>query len=702
MKAWASIGRYLLVLTFALHGCADATSDGYQGSFTIDDGAGEGVTSHEADESTSSVVTENVDIAEHLRTLQGLGAELGALDALPRSPQPLIRERTDMRRHVAEYASSRVSDELVRVVLRLEPVPFPEAAYLRQLDPTQRLLLIEERHDQLRELQAEFVAYLESIGAKVEPELAGFNQVRASIPAEAIPEVLARDEVKGVLPSWERAFTLYNLEDARQDTLISEYWGANMVGALGGSVLGTDGSGLRSKIGIIEVAVGGVLFVGLVPNLLYTDHPAWSDTASGPTRVMSHLDCRGSSLPASPFCSNATSNPSGYHGTWVSAIVGADLREGQDPAVTLASEQAARTGMVPEAALYYAGIEFPDEIAVAIFNMVARGVDVINLSLGYRCLPQCDLGANCGGVNDMVRFATDSGVLVVAAAGNSNFICDAQGSPECNVCEPALRPEVVSVGNLFPYPIPPSTTTEIDWTSSTGFVRGPVGGQYSSFFPDGVDVPAVSIVAPGLLELLATTTDGVPSYTTNFIRGTSFAAPIVASAAALTREEMGREGTSFATDAGMLRARLLAMGDGKSPQDVYGVGRGAFRPFEAEQAPKANGHHSFTLNEGESVTFYASGSMSSLPSSASQWRIGINIDIAGTAEFPLVSVVYKDVCGGDRNLLVDSGFPPTLERATRLPDVLFDSDTCIAVTMTGVSVQEGGVRITAYEYYHSG
>src|SRR5438477_2809836 len=58
-------------------------------------------------------------------------------------------------------------------------------------------------------------------------------------------------------------------------------------------------------------------------------------------------------------------------------------------------------------------------ITAALFNAVARGADIINLSLGRDCGRWCRIGrSRYEAYTDALDYALDSGILVVAAAGN--------------------------------------------------------------------------------------------------------------------------------------------------------------------------------------------------------------------------------------------------------------------------------------------
>ncbi|EQB37062.1 hypothetical protein M948_09235 [Virgibacillus sp. CM-4] len=101
------------------------------------------------------------------------------------------------------------------------------------------------------------------------------------------------------------------------------------------------------------------------------------------------------------------------HGTHVAGIVGA-FDESGDNAIGVAPDVQLIAEKVFSDSL---GIAYDDDIAAGIYHAVEVGADVINLSLG----------TGAGSVNSenpvqrAVEYATDQGVLVVAAAGNASY-----------------------------------------------------------------------------------------------------------------------------------------------------------------------------------------------------------------------------------------------------------------------------------------
>lgn len=185
----------------------------------------------------------------------------------------------------------------------------------------------------------------------------------------------------------------------------------------------------------------------------------------------------------------------GGHGTHVTGTIAATMNNNKGVA-----GGAPDVCVIVEKVLSDGGSGSDSKVAAGIDSAVQNGADIINLSLGCLC-----------GVNDLpaiksaVQAAQASGVLVIAAAGNS---------ATSSTFYPAAYPGVVGVG-----------ATRNDDTLAS----------YSNYGTDNVD-----IVAPGGdlggsscsdTEILSTNTGG--GYACK--RGTSMAAPHVAAAAALAK-----------------------------------------------------------------------------------------------------------------------------------------------------------------------
>lgn len=252
--------------------------------------------------------------------------------------------------------------------------------------------------------------------------------------------------------------------------------------------------------------------------------------------------------PRSPFGGDFVfpdPNPSddNNHGTAVSGIIAAKINNGQGIA-----------GMAPNCQLVVLrafaanGGGEDDDIARAIVYAADNGVDVLNFSFGDVFASQI--------AREAVRYADRRGVVMVGSAGN--------GTGD-DLHYPSGYPEVISV----------SATTQ---DPASGFESL---WQLSSYgLTVDLAAPGADMITTSMADTLA---DGSIRTLERF-SGTSFAAPLVASAAALllsqdsslspagirsiltsTADDVSREGWDHFTGAGRLNVlrALEAVGDGR-------------------------------------------------------------------------------------------------------------------------------------------
>ena len=209
-----------------------------------------------------------------------------------------------MKEMVLDYALDRFPHELVEVVIDLGDVPFPELKQLRSMDEETRGRLLAERVERIEAGQEEFVQYLESIGAKAGGTPGIVNHRQAWIPPEAIEDVLWHPDVKAVYPAWQPMIALYDGEETRQETFLSEYWDHGIRGETGGRANLASYGGNDIKIAIVESQYWQLF----APNRIRGTHSGWQDWASGPSR-MQNRSLRVS-CPGIGYCS-LVAGPSG-------------------------------------------------------------------------------------------------------------------------------------------------------------------------------------------------------------------------------------------------------------------------------------------------------------------------------------------------------------------------------------------------------
>ncbi|MEU4217892.1 S8 family serine peptidase [Actinoplanes sp. NPDC026623] len=204
------------------------------------------------------------------------------------------------------------------------------------------------------------------------------------------------------------------------------------------------------------------------------------------TGVTAVGDLAGAVLPGYNYVSNTTNTTDDYgHGTMVSSLIAA--RGNNDVGIAGACWTCV---ILPVKVLNSAGSGYDSDVAKGIVWATNNGAKIINMSLG---------GAETSQVlSDAVAYANMKGVLVVAAAGNENSAAKHY---------PAALTDVVAVGA----------------TERGSETRAP----YSNYGSTWVDM-----VAPGNVTVM----DRFGNYHSG-LQGTSFAAPMVAGAAALVKTE---------------------------------------------------------------------------------------------------------------------------------------------------------------------
>lgn len=196
----------------------------------------------------------------------------------------------------------------------------------------------------------------------------------------------------------------------------------------------------------------------------------------------SHEDLRGRIIQGYNFINNNTiTNDDNGHGTMVAGILGAASNNGIGIAgVTW------KNPIIPVKVMGADGTGTHSAIAQGIIFAVDQGAKVINMSIGGP--------SSSSTLKYAVDYAHEKGVVIVAAAGNSNS----------SVMYPAAYPNVIAVG-------------AIDNNDNKA--------SYSNYGPE------ISVTAPG--TAISTLNNG--GYATG--SGTSFAAPIVSGLAGLILSE---------------------------------------------------------------------------------------------------------------------------------------------------------------------
>ena len=204
----------------------------------------------------------------------------------------------------------------------------------------------------------------------------------------------------------------------------------------------------------------------------------------------------------------------GTHETVIAGIVAARANNGIGVA-----------GVAPDADIIAINVSQPGQLGYLRSDVLAgirwavdHGADVINLSLGGGPLADSLLGNTPSDYDDVIRYARQRDVVMVASAGNAPVKgCDQPARVEGVICATAVGPNGV--------PAPYSSSA---LPMGTEVVAAP-GGMGSANGGAACHLDVVSTVAPVGAELYCTGLH--PGY--GFGAGTSFAAPHVAGVAAL-------------------------------------------------------------------------------------------------------------------------------------------------------------------------
>lgn len=607
--------------------------------------------------------------------------------------------RTDRRSEVVRFAETSTRHELVPVYLEFEEVPFPERFGWRSLTANERSEILSMRKRTIESSQLDFVLHAEEHGAVVGEPLTLRNRVLVKVPKSAVREILDHPDVVDVFPSWYEFKPFYDMEEIREGTLIGQFHDSAIHGASGGRGWPLIPGG-PIRLAIIEAATSASsTYDGTprlaVPNEINDTHPAWTGRLTYKFKCLFNLPCEAES--STNYATHATAVASiaagGFGGT--------------------------RTGMAPLAQIHSYLAEESYDLVRALELAALLGADVANLSGGYEGTPHCDPEFNPWGLNGIIEDVTDLGMLVVAATGNANNDPN-KAYPQdlnCNVAHPAVRPEVVAVGGIGNLgtgsnPLLHYDVEELGAYSGRGWITAGRGGSLTG----EIDIPAVSITAPGVSEGYAAelnryqdTSEDVYWSVPN--QGTSVSAPVVSAAAGLFREWMDDIGVPWASDARYLKAMILVMGDGTGARSVppyttgwvagaselYGTGKFKAHRLDGLEEPADWTMFGIGLYEGWTLRYQ----FGALPAGTTQWKWATHIDHHDLTEVPYVLLTIKDACDNDR--LIAADWWQALSKYISIQAPVDLVGVCPAVELYGYSVSSSSVPITYnVGYWHGG
>ena len=525
---------------------------------------------------------------------------------------------------------------LVPLTVELLEEPF-DYSVLRGTRGQERAALIAARKAQLEPIQHDFLSQIEQLGGQPLGVSKLTNQVDLTFPAGRLGELLLLDGVVGI----SRADGVAGNSQANGWTIRNTAFGQTVLDQHGGQGSNHDGGEVR--VAVIEYG-----------NSLNIQHFAWRDWSGGPSRVLLTRECMYHYY--APFggyeCWTSASGSASTHGTTVTSVLMGSIEQAQDPNFpgNGTVDQIRRSGIARESETLYYRADNSWALRAAIEHAMISGADVINMSMHVGD-ETCSGAADHGGVRGQVMAAENAGVVLVAASGNlRNGVSCADGS-NCDINFPAALTDVMAIGG----------TDLFGSYADNGIWAGSMCGRASTPIASGISrwAPMIDLVTHCFVEEYAA--GGTQSYGPSTF-GTSFATPIVAGAAALTRDWMSDLGWPEADEAYGVRANLLVMGDaswqimdGDPVSRIYnninwgfGFGRLKYRwpnPASSAQlgADGSWGSHSFLLSPGQTVAFTL-GDGNPLPASILGWKLAVIADENTYGEMPDLNVRIVDTC----------------------------------------------------------
>lgn len=599
-----SAERVVLIGTLMVSGCAQAPDAPVAVDYLA------GVTSFDevpVSEGTTVRTSERGVVVEERFTREIDPELVRAREARVRALVAEYREERDARDVLREDLASR-GDAMVQITFNMPETGLPDISRLARENEVTRRNRIAERQLITSEAQENYVAELREVGAGAISQLWLTNAISTELPAREALEFWARHPEASVSLNG----TLEPLADGVQirDGLgIQRLIDAGFSGYpfLGGG----PGAGM---LAIIESTNGAPNWPSL------ENHPAFIiNTTGGSSRIWDVYDCNAciSNIPwlCTSWGCRWTSNRSttNSHGNVVAHMAMGSIQNGTDPSVTNPTERRRRSGAAPSALANYFGTTDCDGAVRALQRAVEVGLDVANMSLGNWNQSQfCSHTANCSGLNEAIRNATNAGLVVVAAAGNDGI----PSGVGCTIAYPAVRPEVIAVGALT------DSQTRASY-SSTG------GPNVRYVLPSGtfnIGVASLGLMAFGIPSLVPQA--GSPTFANNVVlQGTSFAAPIVAGTTLLMAQSMSPTTGSIPWP-GQTISNMLLLGDAAGPSGSVPIGLSPQFGFGRMRASTASsailtapwGWGSRTITGGTGARYFTVGSTGPESPLTQEWR----------------------------------------------------------------------------------
>ena len=506
------------------------------------------------------------------------GSESGYRVVKVPNTSPIARTSASARPAVGEELARRAqaltAGDKLSVVLALRNVPawtiplrgdFSRSAADLVRGADERAAALGERAAQIRALADGPVAQIEALGGVVTGRGRYGGWVTANVPRAAIDALAARGDL--------RHLDLFEGRAEPTGIYLGDVRGAAFLDGDRFHAAGYTGEGSNAtRHGYGDITIGVI-----EPGTLEDEACFLYDGAScsGASRLRERFQCDDADNDGNicePIVNLADFDDSDTHGTIVTSIIAADYTQGQGDNHELGDgawvngahsalwEQRA-TGMAPEASIVFFGEHSGGGPAFAdsFDDAVDRALDITNSSWSWDSTGgavRCNMRA-LGPHEIELENAFDDGILNVVAAGNFNE--DTDVSATCNMGSPADVPKALAVNAVDGT----QAACQADYNdcvldtdySSTGGMSGEVNGTTYTGIISGI-----GLVAPTWINN-ATSATGTYGTVGGVWTGTSMAAPVVAAAAALVKDQYLSSGNTWINLPGRLQAVMLSMGD---------------------------------------------------------------------------------------------------------------------------------------------
>lgn len=583
----------------------------------------------------------------------------------------------------------------VELTLKLPTVP--GAQLPADLDDANREQAVATLEALLAPVHARMTSLIEQRGGRVLRSRWLGNQLDIRISARAALELIALPEVESASLNSTDGGVGFGYEGtlARATQLTDTLHASGFGGQSGGR------AGGRVRLGIIEWGSGS--------NVPERNHPAFM--RGGASRFVAVYNCTSGTCVTDASSASATT-----HGSRVAWVAAGSIEAGQDPNFPGSGNfnQQSRSGIAPEADLYYYQVNSCNALSSALQRAVQDGVDVANFS-GWVASQGCASSFDCGGVNASIKAANDAGMMFAACAGNGGGgTCLGSG---CNLWFPGWRPDSFSVNGLAVEGVAPNYTPR-DYTSSpigntsTGACIASQGGMAAQTLAGTpFSASGVAMTAPGQWNNSAEFSLTYHSSSSTGVLGCSFATPSVAGNAGLLRQMFNSIGWS-GSDARGLFVNMLLQGDnwadpgsgdlpaGISSQGGYGRLRMHYPSNDSLVAPWGWGWQSFVIQQGQTVewTVWDSGPESQ---SVTHWKWAFAWFDDNLNSSSDIVIEVRDVCAPGGPVMVRSDYSYDYRKGIRLwaPSI---GGKCLVMRATAFLTPAGGTRVYTADYFHGG